>query len=210
MDIIDTLESQYRYIREKQFVDWHISRFGYKTLEDFRAKGLNELGPGIFANIIGDLNKFDLGIEFIVYGHDKDGDPHIFTLRNPGVLVNHDLEKYSVIGSGEYMARAALARKSLSPDLNTVIYRVLGAKFSSETAAGVGKSTTVFLTNGEGTTSQLSTGVIGKVRNVWEREINAPDPPDALEEIDKSGAVLLITGQTKLRQRHREPPHNEE
>jgi hypothetical protein len=53
--------------------------------------------------------------------------------------------------------------------------------------------------NGAGKISQLSSGTIEKVRNAWEGEINAPDPPDALKEIDKSGAVLLITGQTELR-----------
>jgi hypothetical protein len=197
-EFINTLESRYRYLREKRFVDWHISKLGYKTLEEFRMKGLNELGKDVFVDLVSELNNFDLGIDFIVYGYDNKKCPHIFTLVNPGVMVNHDLEQYAVIGSGVYMARAALSRKPLSPDLNTVIYRALGAKFSAETASGVGRSTTVIVANSDGKFAQLSEPTVRAVRTAWDREIIAPDPPDALQAIDKSGAVLLITRQTKL------------
>jgi hypothetical protein len=105
------------------------------------------------------------------------------------------MERYAVIGSGVYMARAALSRKSISPNLNTVIYRVLGAKFSAETAAGVGKSTTVILLNSIGEDASMTKGVIDKVRDAWEKEISAPDPREALEAIDKSGAVGVVTKQ---------------
>jgi hypothetical protein len=62
VDIINLLEHRYRCMREKQFVDWHICKFGYETLEQFRLNGLKELGNDIFSNIIAELNRLDLGI----------------------------------------------------------------------------------------------------------------------------------------------------
>ncbi len=194
-DIKVTLESLYRSTREEQFVNWHISKLGYKSVEEFRKSGLSELGDNIFGDVINELSKFELGINFIVFGHDENKHPHIFSLENPGVLVNHDLERFSVIGSGTYMARASLSRQHLPTSLNSVLYRVLGAKFSSETASGVGKGTSVIITDSNGEVSYLSKEVVDSVRAIWDREINAPDPSDAMEMISKSGGYLLATGQ---------------
>jgi hypothetical protein len=90
------------------------------------------------------------------------------------------------------MARASLARKSLSRNLFTTIYQVLDAKFSAETAASVGKSTTVLLQRGDGTFAFLSKEVISKARGIWERERQNLAPKDAIEEIEKSGAAMLM------------------
>jgi hypothetical protein len=61
------LEKLYRAMREKRFVDLHIGNLGYNTIEEFRTSGLRQLGKEIFTALIEELNKFDMGIEFIVY-----------------------------------------------------------------------------------------------------------------------------------------------
>ena len=189
------LQDIYKSMREDSFFDSNIAKLGYRTLDEFRANGLKELGHDTFNDFINDLRQFDFGIQFIVYGHDKDGSPHIYSLGNPGVLVNHNLERYAVIGSGTYMAMAALSRKPLPRAApNAVIYRVLGAKFSAETAAGVGKSTTVMIFNSRLRVSNVSTDVIERVRSIWDKELNAPDPDEALNAIDNSGAVQQVNG----------------
>ena len=56
-----------------------------------------------------------MDIGFIIYGYYEDKTPHICSLLNPGVIINHDLERCAVIGTGTHMARASISRKPLSP-----------------------------------------------------------------------------------------------
>ena len=54
---------------------------------------------------------------------------------------------YAAIGSGTLMALAALNKKPIGPTLADTVYRVVDAKFSSETARDVGKKTHVITLN---------------------------------------------------------------
>ena len=191
-DLKTILQSVYKTTRECSFFDANISRLGYKSLEEFRSRGLRELGRAMFSDIMGDMNRYDLGIDFIVYGYDTQRSAHICSLENPGVLKDCGLGGYIAVGSGQYMATAALSRKPLPNIPSAVIYRVLGAKFAAETAAGVGKSTTVLISNPAGRVVQLSNSVIQNLRNIWERELSTPDPEDALQEIEDCGSLQRL------------------
>jgi hypothetical protein len=192
IEVQNVVENIYKRLFDKRFTDIHLSKFGYKNVSEFRRRGLGEFGKDIFGEIINSINNFDLGIEFIIYGYDKQKMAHIFCLENPGLITNHHIARFAVIGSGSYMARASLHRKDLLADINSIIYRLLEAKFSAETASGVGESTTVILLNEDGKNTVLPKATIRKIREIWKREITSPDPIDATTIIAESPSVISI------------------
>ena len=95
------------------------------------------------------------------------------------------------------MAMASLRwPPSLNYLLENTIYRLLEAKFSAETAGGVGKTTTVALRNKEGRVELLPRTEIEEIRKIWQRDVaQVPDPPAAIELLEKSRAVTDIAGE---------------
>jgi hypothetical protein len=133
----------YKQKFDSEVTSRYLVRYGFRNVAEFRAVGLAQFGNEKFLEICEAIDKFDLGITLLGYGYDKKKTPHIFEVANPGIVTSHDLLGYAVIGSGYFMASASLRRKPLKPDLEAVIYRLLEAKFSAETASGVGKASSV-------------------------------------------------------------------
>jgi hypothetical protein len=73
--------------------------------------------------------------------------------------------------------------KKLPYDLEATVHRVLDAKFSAETAPGVGRSTALFAFDKTGKIKSIGHGSLGKIREVWEMTTRAPEPEDALHVI---------------------------
>jgi 20S proteasome alpha/beta subunit len=174
----------YREKFSQQFCGQYLSRYGISSIADFRASGLADFGQK-FYEICDAIDKFSLGIEFLGYGFDDVGAPHIFEVQSPGIVTNHDYLGYAVIGSGSYMATAALRRKKMPYDRDSVVYRILEAKFSAETASGVGESTTVLTMNSAGKDKSIGYGSIGAIKESWKFQLRQPEPQDALDIIKK-------------------------
>jgi hypothetical protein len=81
----------------------------------------------------------------------------------------------------------------LKPDLEAVIYRLLEAKFCSETASGVGKATSVLTMNSLAKYGSMGHGVIDKVKIAWQETLKTPEPEQAISIIAKSNAVTGIS-----------------
>jgi hypothetical protein len=81
------------------------------------------------------------------------------------------------------MATAALRRKKMPYNLNETAYRVLDAKFAAETAPGVGRSTSLFSLDQSGKTKSIGYGSLDKIKDVWERTVQTPEPQEALDII---------------------------
>jgi hypothetical protein len=184
----------YQETFDAEFTSCFLTRLGIRSVGEFRKDGFAQLGPDVFMDLYRELSKFDLGIQLLCYGHDERDVPHLFEVENPGHAVSHDLLRYAVIGSGYWMASASLRRKHLSGDLEATIYRLLEAKFSAETATGVGKSTSVITLNSNGALGMMTSGDIDRIKNVWERALKSPEPEDAIGLIGKSNAVTAIAG----------------
>ena len=148
-----------------EFSSGYLSRYGLSGISEFRSSGLSHFGEK-FYEICQAIDKYDLGMELLGYGFDPDGSPHIFDVLNPGIVTNHDLLGYSVIGSGSYMATASLRRRKIPYDRKSVAYRLLEAKFSAETASGVGESTTLFTMSPEGKTKSIGCGSMSKIKDI--------------------------------------------
>src|ERR1022692_4908149 len=89
--------------------------------------------------------RVDLGCQFLLAGFDHDGDGHILTVENPGIVKNHDPVGFWAIGSGALSALGILFFHSMRGELPLpeVLYHICEAKFMAESAIGVGKQTNV-------------------------------------------------------------------
>ncbi|MBX9829688.1 MAG: hypothetical protein K2Y27_32440 [Xanthobacteraceae bacterium] len=176
----------------QEFIAKRLCRYGYTTIEQFRKEGRADLGDQ-FYELCRDLEKFDLGVQFLVYGYDSNKAPTIFEVSNPGYITDHDVLDYAVIGSGYYMATASLRRRPLKYHLESTIYRLLEAKFSAETASGVGKATTLLLMSSGGALSLVDDPSVERIRRIWSSAVNAPDPEDALDIIANLNGVRNVS-----------------
>jgi hypothetical protein len=172
-----------RFFREK------LSRFGYDNIADFRSNGFLQMGKDLYHQYAMDLARFDLGLELLVYGFDSVGNHHIFEVGNPGKITSHSLRGHAAIGSGQMMALAALNRKPMAARLPEVIYRLLDAKFSSETARDVGKKTYVIVLHPSGHFEIMPQHEVEKVRDVWETVLKQREPQAALDIIQSSAVT---------------------
>lgn len=194
-DIVSNhVQEAYEKEFHERFFREHLARFRYVDVADFRRHGFQEMGKDLYGQYADALARFDLGLELIVYGFDGHGGRHLFEIANPGKIINHNLRGYTAVGSGSMMALAALTRKRIVPGLSETIYRLLDAKFSSETAREVGKKTYVIIANKSGRFEIMPQKDIAKIRAVWEEIIKQQEPEEALDLIDKSKAVIAISG----------------
>lgn len=171
-------------IRE-DFFNRRLARYGYRDIEVFRRHGRDELGDHFF-ELCRELDESDLGVEFIVYGYESSAhDPQILEIDGKGQVIDRMTLRYAVVGSGYHMASASLKRKPLAIDFDSMVYRLLEAKFSSETASGVGKRTTVKIKRPDQHDFIMWPGQIEEIRGIWEGIQRHPEPVQAVEIIGK-------------------------
>jgi hypothetical protein len=182
------------YEREfsERFFRQHLAPLGYADIAEFRKIGFAEMGKDLYYQHSMALAKHDLGLELLGYGFSKYGDGFIFEIANPGKIISHFLRGYAAIGSGSLMALAALNRKPMTGNLSEVIYRLLDAKFSSETARDVGKKTYVITMSRQGKYGFMGQPHVEKVRDIWNKAQKKPEPAEALKIINKSRAVTEV------------------
>jgi Proteasome subunit len=184
--VCDAVTAVYAGLFDAEYTARYLVRYNIPSITAFRTSGLAQFGKEKFERICAGIDEFDLGIQLLVYGYDKKGSPHIFEVANPGFLTDHDLLGYAVIGTGAYMATASLRRKKMPYDRASVVYRLLEAKFSAETASGVGASTTCFTMIRRGNaikTKSIGYGSVDKLKGIWKSILAQPEPQEALDII---------------------------
>lgn len=182
--INDAVVDAYRKAFDEQFTAQYLSRYGFQDVDEFRRVGLSQLGDK-FSFLCERLDDFDLGIELIIYGFGPDAVPHLIEIVNPGVAINQDLLGHCAIGSGASMALSSLRRKRMPYERNRVVYRLLEAKFSAETAAGVGEQTVLFTMDSQGKDQSIGYGSINEIKKIYRDMLEQPDPKGATEIIAK-------------------------
>jgi 20S proteasome alpha/beta subunit len=192
-EVRELARSAYERVFEDRFFREHLARFGFANIAEFRRDGFNQMGKDLYHEYAYKLARFDLGLELLVYGFGEGGKPHIFEVLNPGKVIDHDIQQYAAIGSGCTMAYAALSRKKLIPGLEETIYRLLDAKFSSETASRVGRKTHVITMNRDGKVGMMRPEHINQVRAIWDKIMAQNEPADAVDVISKTDAVTALS-----------------
>jgi Proteasome subunit len=191
------IQSAYEKEFQERFFREHLARFGYSDISEFRRTGYEELGKDLYSEYAIKLAKFNLGLELLVYGFDDRGAGYLYEVANPGKVISHNLRGFAAIGSGAWMALAALNRRPLSQGItgNNVaetVYRLLDAKFSSETASGVGHATHVFIMGRGGKVGHLSDDEIRELRAIWDEQMRTPEPEKAVNMILNSKALRSV------------------
>ena len=125
-----------------------LGKYGH-NISSWKEAGLKEFGPDEFARINQLIERLYTGVDFLVYGFEPSGQPHIFRICEDFTqgdirlrIEPHDDDGLAVIGSGTMAALSGLLRKPIpKDDLYQAIYRVCEAKLLAEKAPGVGKGT---------------------------------------------------------------------
>lgn len=176
----------YQWVRRSYAQDRVLSPFGI-TMEEFRSDGQRIFGD-TYREVAADLMRVDLGCEFLLAGFDRDGDGHILTVGNPGVVRNYDPVGFWAIGSGAPSALSMLFFHSVRYvlPLANVLYHVCEAKIMAESAFGVGKHTTVkvLACDSPMDAKELSQDFITNVRNAWEHDGKPHLDSRALQRIE--------------------------
>lgn len=153
---------------QQQITDKFLGRYGL-TLKTFLENGFHSFGTQEFAKLNDSIRSFDLGVAFIVFGL-SEGFSHIFTVDSPGVIRECAEEGFAVIGSGFNMALSVLSSRSIKQlSLEQLIFRLCEAKFTSETATGVGRKTMLLVLSANGFVSLLDPACIENLRVEWEQ-----------------------------------------
>jgi hypothetical protein len=173
----------YLDIIKEQATKRYLAKFGYSSVEEFVNSGPSKIGNSLYNSLSKKIEKLNFNIQFIVYGFDKTkhNRPYMFEVNTPGVdeLIN---TSYFAVGSGTHMAMASLnLRPTIGLSPKTLVYRVCEAKFSAETADGVGKATSVHIMNKDGHSELLPQTTINKFREIWENWRTQDAPQEALD-----------------------------
>jgi hypothetical protein len=186
------------------FFNRHLGRYGYKSVEHFRKEGYSELGQHYF-DLCRELDKADIGASFIVYGYDVHHIPHLFEIDGQGRITDHRMAvPYAVIGTGYSIASASLKLKPMPWDFDSVVYRLLQAKFSAETATGVGKPTTVMFKRPDEHDFLMWPQDIEKVRAIWLEQMRQREPSGAVDVISNIRMAMLRDDDAKRQYRERQ------
>jgi len=189
-DVERAFREAYQQVRRQQATDSILSPYDL-SLEEFRKLG-GQWGDE-FQLLSKKLREFDLGVEFLVCGFAENGFSQMFLVKNPGRIKPLFEMDYWAIGSGDYMALATLVQRPLSMlPIGECVYRVCEAKFAAETAAGVGKETTLTVMNHDGHSVNI-THMVSEFRKRWEVSRNERVPEEVyapVHSILKSEGIL--------------------
>jgi hypothetical protein len=186
----------YQSVRRKYAQDQILSPFGI-TMEDFRNNGLQIFGDS-YREVAADLTRIDLGCQFLLAGFDRDGDGHILSVSNPGIVKHHDPVGFWAIGSGSYSALSMLFYHSIRADLPLplILYHTCEAKFMAESAFGVGKHSTVQIITHDSRPQDLvyeqSQEFVSEIRRAWETDGRPHVPQWAIAGIGSDIAKLPV------------------
>ena len=139
------------------------------------------------------IREFDA--EFLVYGFEGDvpaPEPHIFSVRPPGVLSSQNATWFWAIGSGAELALNSLIFSGQTyphTTLENTIWNVAVAKFRAEQAQGVGRRTEIVILDNNGRPYYLLDG--GEIINQCREHLSSLEAdmriaPDTVKEFLKS------------------------
>ena len=165
---------------EDRFLNTKLRRWGYENIRQFRDEGYGHLHDH-FLDLARELNESDIGVSFIVYGYDTRRATQLFEVNGQGGVTDRMAFRYAVIGSGYSIASASLKLKPLAIDFDSMLYRLLTAKFAAETASGVGKPTTVTFKRRDQHDQVMWPEEIEKFRAIWNGEMRQHEPVEALK-----------------------------
>jgi hypothetical protein len=185
-EIVDLFTTAIRKERTKRAEAIVLSRFDLDMAE-FRREGLANLGSELFTRLAYEIEQVSLDLTFLVYGFEgtENPQPHIFSINGNGEVSYFDIGGFWAIGSGQTSALGTLfgTRSSVTyKELPDALYLLAKAKFSAESALGVGKETTALILQSDSERYLVHAPEMQKIKAVWEAA-RGPDVPDAADTV---------------------------
>jgi hypothetical protein len=185
-EIVDLFRTAIRKESTKRAEAIVLSRFDL-DMSEFRREGLANLGSELFTRLAYEIEQISLDLTFLVYGFEgtQNPKPHIFSINGSGEVSYYDIGGFWAIGSGQTSALGALfgLRSSVTyKELPDALYLLAKAKFSAESALGVGKETIAFVLQADSERYLVHTAEMQKIKVVWEAS-RGPDVPPGAEAI---------------------------
>ena len=186
----------YAYRLQRKVETEILGPIGY-GFEEFKEKGLAQLGQQDFTRLLYEIQQQRLGLEVLVSGFDRT-EPHIFSVTSPGKITYYSQVGFWAVGSGDTHALGSFfnARNPLSSlDRASTLYRVCEAKFNAENAVGVGQTTCVMIVYPDGSRLNPTFDEIEGLKREWQRTriMAVPDVAKAL-----SISILQRADQEKI------------
>jgi hypothetical protein len=162
-----------------------LGRWKFKSIEEFREKGRKQFGNDVFDMLCDKIERVRVQCTFLVCGIDGIGEPHIFTVSNPGVVENRDTPGYFAIGNGAFAAMSVMSffKQSVVCSAEETWYHVIAAKLMAESATDVGKEVFYWrLSKGMWKEApNVSASIFWDVREAWNKG-GCPSIPDGIIE----------------------------
>lgn len=142
-EMVKAATDAYKARRNRVIEDTILPLYGISSLEEYKTTAKQFLTEDSQYEIATSIKQCDLECELLISGFDPHENPHIVAIKNPGTCDYYDKLGFWAIGSGQQQALASLIASEFSrfDTLEEGISKVLTAKFTAESASGVGKST---------------------------------------------------------------------
>jgi hypothetical protein len=167
------LSEAYHLVRKRQIENRFLRTYDM-TMKQFLAKGKDTFPENHYLNIIYEIDRYNLGCQFLAAGFMSDGSPlpSFFTVTNPGEYVSQDTIGYCAIGSGATNSISYLARRNQSvfETYERSLYKAIAAKHLAEKAPGVGPETLVIVQELGKRDRWLDKEQIEAVSKIWKEE----------------------------------------
>jgi hypothetical protein len=191
--VLKHFKKAYAEHRTTVMTDLFLNSFAM-TMAEFKRNGKVQLNAEVHADLSFRIKNFDLGCTFLVYGFDDNGEPHLFTVSNPGKAEVYDKPGFWAIGAGKSMALSMLAALEQHPERSSLaesVYNVLAAKYTSEMASDVGRETWMFVHKKGHSAFMHGPKLEETVKNIWQEEGRPKTNEKAVKVIEESGIEFL-------------------
>lgn len=175
-EVSNIAKNAYKTQRLIQIEDEILASYGL-TWDLFATEGRTRLNDRDFEIVTEKIRAYDLELDMLVVAFDARSRAHIFTMSNPGTVSNYDKLSFWAIGSGQHLAMASLFAGCYDRDakLENCVAQVLSAKFSAESAEGVGEKTFLFVYTADDKVAFLDSDLEADVRAEWSSLPRVPE-----------------------------------
>jgi hypothetical protein len=156
---------------EVERADKVLSVYGL-SMKTFKSSGRKMFTAEVFKSICEKMESFTSDLEFLVYGFDGTGRPHLFTVFYPGCDAVYDKPGFAAIGCGKYAADTMLHYfgQSINSAMERTVFNLCAGKFLAERTAGVGLDTFLYFKRPGTVASTWKGDLIGDLRKVWDTD----------------------------------------
>lgn len=148
----------------------HLSPRGW-TIDRFHSEGRALYDEAMIREIDYDIRDSELKLTLLVAGFDAQGQGHIFSVRDPGIAIRHDVPGFHAIGSGAFGAISSMFYRALNIKMPVrhTLYYTFEAKIAGERASGVGFETDMYILRQGLKAKKISKETEKRLEGLWKQ-----------------------------------------